>query len=68
MTETAITVHLGDAEIAALDRHVSTMHSGQTREQVIIEIVAHWAATQTVLPAEIDEGLKPDELNASNDA
>jgi hypothetical protein len=68
MPETAITVHLGDAEIAALDRHVSTAHSGQTREQVIIEIVARWAAAQIQRSAEPDEGLKPDELNASNDA
>lgn len=67
MALTAVTIQLGDVEIAALDRHIGASHSDRTREQVLAEIVADWAARQAQQPAEVDEGLRPEELNASND-
>lgn len=67
MALTAVTIQLGDAEIAALDRHIGASHSDRTREQILAEIVADWAARQAQKPGEIDEGLRPEELNASND-
>lgn len=67
MLPVEVTIQLGDVELAALDRHIGDSHGVRTREQVVAEIIAEWAANQAHTPAEVDEGLKPDELNASND-
>lgn len=67
MYETALTISLGEAELAALDR--SIRDTTLTREQALSRIVASWAAAQPVVsghPA-TDEGMRPSELNASND-
>jgi hypothetical protein len=66
---TAVTVLLTDAELAALDRYIAVHRPGHSRAEVMAEIAARWAETQQPAshPAP-DEGLRPDELNASNDS
>ncbi|HEY5795443.1 MAG TPA: hypothetical protein VIU82_10540 [Bosea sp. (in: a-proteobacteria)] len=68
MPGASLTIHLTEAELAALDRHIHERRFGLTREQMVSEIVAAWAATQpgALLPP-VDEGMRPEELNASND-
>ena len=68
MPLTPVTIRLGDAEIAALDRYIAASHYRRTREQALAEIVTRWAAAQARRPAKVDEGLRPEELNASNDS
>ncbi len=68
MPGATVTIILGEAELAALDRHLRTSKLMLTREQALSEIVAAWVAAQPgspPLPA--DEGMRPEELNASND-
>ncbi len=66
---TAVTVLLEDAELAALDRYIAACRPGRSRERVVAEIARRWAEAQPggEAPAP-DEGLRPDELNASNDS
>lgn len=66
---TTVTVLLTDAELAALDRYIAVHRPGHSRAEVMAEIAARWAETQQPAshPAP-DEGLRPDELNASNDS
>lgn len=66
---TAVTVLLTDAELAALDRYIAAYRPGHSRAEIMAEIVARWAEAQRPgsHPAP-DEGLRPDELNASNDS
>jgi len=68
MSGTAVTIVLREAELAALDRHRRGSGPELTREQALSGIVAAWAAAQpgsVRLPA--DEGMRPEQLNASND-
>lgn len=68
MPGTSVTIHLGEAELAAIDRHIHDRRAGLTREQMLSEIVTAWAATQPgTLHPPVDEGMRPEELNASND-
>jgi hypothetical protein len=68
MPGTTVTIHLGEAELTALDRHIHDRRSGLTREQMLSEIVGAWAARQPgTLHPPVDEGMRPEELNASND-
>jgi len=65
----ALTVLLGETETAALDRHIAAHRPGHTREEMMAEIVARWLeAQQPATRAHPDEGLRPEELNASNDS
>lgn len=68
MPGASLTIHLTEAELAALDRHIHERRMGLTREQMLSEIVAAWAVAHpgAVLPP-VDEGMRPEELNASND-
>lgn len=66
---TAVTILLPDSAVAMLDRHIATHRPGRAREEMLAEIVAQWlAAQQPHAEAQPDEGLRPDELNASNDS
>ncbi|CAN0656120.1 hypothetical protein [Nitratireductor sp. OM-1] len=59
--------------IAALDRYVSTQDQGQnqgiTREDALISALRDWAMQNGLLQSGMngDEGLRPDQLNATND-
>lgn len=68
MTPATITVAFGNEELAALDRYVAQRAPSYTREELVAQILAEWAKAQSVAPASADEGLRPDELNASNDS
>ncbi len=66
---TSVTVLLGDEVAATLDRYIAAERPGHSRAEVMAEIAARWARAQ--LPdasGTPDEGLRPDELNASNDS
>lgn len=66
--KTAVTIHLSEQELAAIDRHLRETQSRLSREEALTVIVTRWAADQGLLPDPTDEdGLEPDELNASND-
>lgn len=69
MPGTGVTIELKEAELVALDRYIRDRMPGATRERALSDILAAWAAAQpaTAHPA-ADEGLRPDELNASNDS
>lgn len=69
MSGTALTIELGPDELVALDRYMATAMPGRSREQALAAIVAQWLAAQPPADgAPVDEGLKPQDLNASNDA
>ena len=68
MSATAVTILLGEIELAALDLSIRDARPALTREQALSKIVTAWAAAQPASgPTEIDEGMRPSELNASND-
>ena len=73
MPGTAVTIFLGEPELAVLDRSIRGTTPALTREQALAGIVAAWAAAQLVtdrpgpVHQETDEGMRPSELNASND-
>lgn len=69
MSGTALTIELEPDEVVALDRYVATAMPGRSREEALAEIVAQWLAARPVVgEAPVDEGLKPQDLNASNDS
>lgn len=64
----AISIHLSDAELSAIDRHLRESQSRQTREEALAGIIRRWATDRGLLPDSTDvDGLELDELNASND-
>lgn len=63
----AFQILLNDAQVAALDRYIVDQGCALSRENALAAIVANWADHQRSRPDEVDEGLRPDELNASND-
>ena len=67
MSQTPIALTLDERTLAALDRHIELHRQGRTRADIIAEILVAWAASPEHA-AEPDEGLRPDELNASNDS
>ncbi len=67
MPTTPIALSLDERTLAALDRHIELHRQGCTRAEIIAEILVAWAASPEHA-AEPDEGLRPDELNASNDS
>lgn len=68
MPVTTLTITLGEAELAALDRSIAHSTPALTRQQALSRIVADWARAQLQAGRpEADRGLRPEELNASND-
>ncbi|TCR66523.1 hypothetical protein [Bosea sp. BK604] len=66
--KTEISLHLSADELAAVDRHLRESQSRQSREEALAGIIRRWAVDKGLLPEQGDEdGLEPDELNASND-
>jgi hypothetical protein len=68
MPPVTVTVALGDGEIVALDRYIDQHRPGRSRADAVAEIIALWAASQGNRNAERDEGMRPEDLNASNDS
>lgn len=68
MSATTLTIALGEADLAALDRSIRQSTPALTREQALSAIITAWARTQPGADRpEVDRGLRPEELNASND-
>ncbi|WP_244560267.1 hypothetical protein [Bosea sp. TND4EK4] len=61
-----LTLTLDDADLAKLDRHIARHGSGQTREAAAADILRTFL--RLAGDKAQDEGLRPDELNASNDS
>lgn len=61
-----LTLTLDDTDLAELDRHIARRGTGQTREAAATEILR--ACLRAAGDRPQDEGLRPDELNASNDS
>ncbi|CAH1648063.1 conserved hypothetical protein [Hyphomicrobiales bacterium] len=68
MSPAAVTVAFGKEELAALDRYIEQRAPAYSRAELIAQIVAEWAKAQGAGHGAADEGLRPDELNASNDS
>jgi hypothetical protein len=62
-----VTLSVDERTLAALDRHIETHRQGRSRGEVIAEILAAWAASPEHVSGP-DQGLRPEELNASNDS
>ena len=67
MPQAPIVLSLDEHVLAALDRHIALHRQGHSRADIIAEILAEWAASPQHSTAP-DEGLRPEELNASNDS
>jgi len=67
MPAVPVTLSVDERILALLDRHIEIHRQGRSRAEVIGEILAIWAASPERLAAP-DEGLRPEELNASNDS
>ena len=67
MVAVPVTLAVDERILAALDRHIALHRQGRSRAELIGEILAAWAASPDHL-VEPDEGLRPEELNASNDS
>ncbi len=61
-----ITLALPPELSAALDRFIERDHPEMARAEAIVAAFRDWA-TARGLVASVDQGLRPDELNASND-
>ncbi len=68
MPPVTVTVVLGEGEIVALDRYIDEHRPGRSRAEAVSEIVALWAGSQGSRDVPPDEGMRPEELNASNDS
>ena len=64
--KTSLTLALDDADLAGLDRHIAQGGTRTTREDAAAEILR--AFLRSTGRGQQDEGLRPDELNASNDS
>jgi hypothetical protein len=67
MPTVPVTLSVDERTLAALDRHIEMRRQGRSRAEVVAEILKAWAASPE-RAASPDEGLRPDELNASNDS
>ena len=67
MPAVSVTLSVDERTLAVLDRHIDAHRQGRSRAELIGEILAAWAASPDHL-VEPDEGLRPEELNASNDS
>lgn len=68
MSPATVTVAFGNEELAALDRYIEQRAPKFSRAELVAQIVAEWAKAQVAGRGIADEGLRPDELNASNDS
>ncbi|KPF71791.1 hypothetical protein IP69_04660 [Bosea sp. AAP35] len=70
MTEASVTVILTGPQQDALDAYRRSANPVISRDEALQSILSEWLAHHTMSASpdgEADEGLKPDELNASND-
>lgn len=67
MPAVSVTLSVDERTLAVLDRHIDAHRQGRSRADVIAEILVMWAASPERVAAP-DEGLRPEELNASNDS
>lgn len=67
MAAVPVTLSVDERILAALDRYIEIHRLGRSRTELIEDILAAWAASpeHLVVP---DEGLRPEDLNASNDS
>jgi hypothetical protein len=63
---TALTISLEDEDLASLDRYIAQQGGGQVREDVAAQLLRE--RLRSGGHPQQDEGLRPDELNASNDS
>jgi hypothetical protein len=68
MSSAAVTIVLREEDLAALDRHIAAHGHDRSRADVVAEIVSLWTAGQGGHASPPDEGLRPEDLNASNDS
>lgn len=71
MSDAAVTIALEADEAAALDRYRRDLGPSATRSDALSAILREWISQSSTSPADpndaIDEGLRPSELNSSND-
>lgn len=71
MSDTVVTIALEADEAAALDRYCRDLGPSATRSDALSAILRQWIRQSFTGPADssaaVDEGLRPSELNASND-
>lgn len=71
MSDTAVTIALEADEAAALDRYRRDLGPSATRSDALSAILREWISQSSTSSADpndaIDEGLRPSELNSSND-
>jgi hypothetical protein len=74
VSDTAVTIALEADEAAALDRYRRDLGPSATRSDALSAILREWISQSSTSPADpnnaidaIDEGLRPSELNSSND-
>lgn len=68
MSPAIVTVAFENEELAALDRYIAQRAPATSRAELVVRIVAEWAKAQAGDQPAPDEGLRPEELNASNDS
>lgn len=64
--EPHVTVRPEPDILAAIDRFIAAKMPGATREEALLAALREWAGRHGYLPVH-QEGLRPEELNASND-
>ena len=70
MTGTEVTMALDADEAAALDRYRRDLGPAASRSDALAAILREWmsrSGTAAESSAPVDEGLRPSELNSSND-
>jgi len=68
MPAVPVTLSVDERVLTVLDQHIELHRQGRSRADVIAEILAAWAGNPERLATPPDEGLRPEELNASNDS
>ena len=71
MADNAVTVILEDRELAALDGYRRDLGPSASRADALAAILAEWISqtrdAAVAGPSDTDEGMRPSELNSSND-
>lgn len=68
MSQNSVTIQLSEPQLAVLDRYRHDHQPALTRDQMVANIVSSWLSeVQVDRDALADEGLRPEQLNASND-
>lgn len=68
MSSATVTIRLREEDIAALDRYIAAQGLGRSRADLVADIVSRWTAGRKDAALPPDEGMRPEELNASNDS